>query len=88
MDEHELRLDGNAAAGLLSEIFAVELTAARGACAACGATGPLGEAHVYTGAGTVLRCRVCESVLMVCVQDGDRVWLGAQGLAWLEVRSA
>ena len=84
MDEHELRLDGNAAAGALARIFAIELTAARGCCAACRATGRLGEAHLYVTAGLVLRCRACGEVLMVVVEDGDRTWISARGLVWLE----
>ena len=37
MDETQLRLDGNAAAGILREVFVHELSAARGECASCGA---------------------------------------------------
>ena len=33
-----LMLDGNAVAGLLQEVFAVEMTTAIGTCNACGAT--------------------------------------------------
>ena len=33
MDETQLRLDGNAAAGVLRNLFVDELTTARGACA-------------------------------------------------------
>ncbi|MFL5621669.1 MAG: DUF6510 family protein, partial [Gemmatimonadaceae bacterium] len=33
-----LRLDGHAAAGLLSELFVPDLTTARAKCAGCGAT--------------------------------------------------
>ena len=36
MDETQLRLDGNAAAGMLREIFVHEMSTARGACASCG----------------------------------------------------
>ena len=85
MDEHDLRLDGNAAAGSLAQLFGVDLTAARGRCAACGATGPLAEAHLYRSAGCVVRCRVCANVLVVVVEAGERTWFGAQGLRWLEV---
>ena len=35
-----LMLDGNAVAGLLQEVFAVEMTTALEACAGCGATEP------------------------------------------------
>ena len=37
VDDRDLLLDGNAAGGLLGEIFAAEMTAAEGRCAACGA---------------------------------------------------
>src|SRR5205085_9732839 len=57
MNEDDLRLDGNAAAGVLAEIFAVEMTAAIGTCAHCGAANPIGAVQVYAQApGTVLRC--------------------------------
>jgi hypothetical protein len=52
----ELMLDGNAVAGLLQEVFAVEMTTAVGTCGGCGTAGPVGAAHVYRGAGIVLRC--------------------------------
>jgi hypothetical protein len=59
-------LDGNAIGGLLTEVFAAEMTSARAACAACGAVRPLADTLVYLrGPGTVVRCRQCTSVLMV-----------------------
>jgi hypothetical protein len=42
----ELMLDGNAIAGLLQEVFAVEMTTAIGTCGECGAAGPVGAVHV------------------------------------------
>jgi Family of unknown function (DUF6510) len=89
MDEQDLRLDGNAAAGLLREVFVHELTDARGACAACGAVGKMGAQHLYMSPrspGAVLRCSVCESVLMVVVHAGGRFRLGVQGLIWIEMQ--
>ncbi len=88
MDEAALRLDGNASAGLLAEIFAHDLTAARGRCAGCGTVAQIGSQHLYglsAGPGAVLRCSTCESVLMVIVDAGTRYRLGVQGLTWLEV---
>ena len=38
----ELMLDGNAVAGLLGEVFAVEMTTAIGTCGNCGATDAVG----------------------------------------------
>src|SRR6202022_3956784 len=47
MDETQLRLDGNAAAGMLREVFVHELSAARGACASCGAIAQMGSQTLY-----------------------------------------
>jgi Family of unknown function (DUF6510) len=72
MDEAELRLDGNAAAGLLSELFASEMTAATGTCASCGAANVLGSSLLYSHApGAVLRCPSCTAVLMCLVRFPD-----------------
>ena len=43
----ELRLDGNAAAGVLGEVFSFEVTTAEYACCGCGKAGTLGAAMVY-----------------------------------------
>jgi phage FluMu protein Com len=81
-------LDGNAAAGMLSEVFALEVSGARGRCASCGNVSALGDAHAYLDApGVVVRCRTCESVLLVLVRGDDRYWLGLEGLTWVELRS-
>jgi hypothetical protein len=81
-------LDGNAAAGMLSEVFALEVSGARGRCASCGNVSALGDAHAYLDApGVVVRCRTCESVLLVLVRGDDRYWLGMEGLTWVELRS-
>ena len=88
MDETELRLDGNAAAGMMREVFALELTAARGACGSCGAVAEMGSQHLYMyplAPGAVLRCSSCGDVLMVVVHAGGRYRLGLRGLTWLEI---
>jgi hypothetical protein len=79
-------LDGNAAAGVLSEVFAVELTAAVARCAGCDRVGSLADAVTYLQApGAVLRCRGCESVLVRVVVGPDRRWLDMTGVAVLEL---
>jgi hypothetical protein len=91
MDERQLRLDGNAAAGLLQELFVHELTSARGACASCGAVAEMGGQHLYMyshAPGAVLRCKDCGGVLMVLVHGGGRFRLGLQGFAWLEIKES
>jgi hypothetical protein len=76
----DVRLDGNAAAGLLSEVFARDVTAARATCAACGVTGTIGALHLYAEAmGAVLRCPSCERVVLRVVCTATHVWLDATG---------
>jgi hypothetical protein len=89
MDERELRLDGNAAAGVLREVFVDDLTGAHGACASCGLVAEMGAQLLYMyphAPGAVLRCRGCEGVLMVVAHGGGRYRVGLQGLAWLEIQ--
>jgi Zn finger protein HypA/HybF involved in hydrogenase expression len=81
----ELRLDGNAIAGLLAEVFAVEMTTARGTCESCGAVEPVGAVHVYKAAGYVLRCPHCDAVLAKLVTDGSRTWADLRGVRALEI---
>src|SRR5690242_20858850 len=57
-----LHLDGNVAAGMLSEMFVPDLTAARTTCAHCGATRMMGALLAYAhGMGIVVRCPNCRS---------------------------
>ena len=79
----ELMLDGNAAAGVLQEIFAMEMTTSVGMCDNCGTAGEIGEAHLYRGAGLVLRCPHCDATLMKIVTTGSRSWLDVRGLRTL-----
>jgi Family of unknown function (DUF6510) len=78
-------LDGNAIGGLLLEVFGAEMTTARSTCLYCGATGQVAELAVYLrGPGTVVRCPVCDSVLMVFVQVHGITCVDLQGLAALD----
>jgi hypothetical protein len=59
------RLDGNALAGPLLELFSVDLSGAVVTCAHCDGTAPLGEQPLYADApALVLRCRDCAGVLL------------------------
>jgi hypothetical protein len=79
-------LDGNAAAGLLSEVFAVDVTAARGKCAHCGDVSVVAKAHLYTDDhGMVLRCAVCGDVIAMATERSGRLCLDLHGLDWLEL---
>ncbi len=78
-------LDGNAIGGLLVDVFGVEMTAATGACAHCGAAGAVATFVVYLEApGTVARCRSCGEVLMVVLERRGIKCVDLRGLAALE----
>jgi len=77
-------LDGNAAAGELSNIFTMDVTAARGQCAHCGARKRFAEAHLYMqGPGLVARCSVCQHVVLRLVNVRERVFLDLRGMRCL-----
>jgi len=74
------RLDGNAAAGVLSELFVPDLTAARARCAGCGKMRTIGVLLVYAhGMGTVMRCPGCDNVVLRIARTPTQVWLDATG---------
>ena len=76
-------LDGNAAAGELSKIFAMDVTTAMGQCAQCGAIKRFAEAHLYMqGPGVVARCAVCENVLLRFANVRRRVFLEVRGMTY------
>jgi hypothetical protein len=82
----ELMLDANATAGLLFEIFGVEMTASPTECANCGNEGEVGALLAFTqGPGIVLRCSACESVVLRIVQTPEAVYLDARGAVYLRL---
>jgi hypothetical protein len=86
MDETDLRLDGNAVAGMLAELFGFDMTVERGGCAACGATNQLGALLVYAhGMGMVACCPSCGQSLLRIGRGEGRWWLDLRGLAWLQL---
>jgi hypothetical protein len=88
VEEEDLKLDGNAAAGLLRDLFAFEVTTARGRCDNCGAIAEVGAVMVYSNApGVVLRCPQCQNVLMRVAANGGRYWLDVRGITWLEIHA-
>jgi len=81
----DLMLDGNAVAGLLQKMIAVEMTTAIGTCNACGATNEVGGLHVFRGAGIVMRCPHCDNALVTIAEGGGRMWIGFAGVRTLQV---
>jgi hypothetical protein len=79
-------LDGNAAAGELSRIFNIDITAAEGQCASCGAKRRFAEAHLYMQCpGLVARCAVCGDVLLRLANADQRMFLDARGMTYLSL---
>src|SRR5436309_5987589 len=75
-----MRVDGNAAAGMLSEIFAPDLTAGRAKCAGCGVTRTIGTLHVYShGMGMIVRCPGCDGVILRVTKTPTHLWMDARG---------
>ncbi|HEY7127750.1 MAG TPA: DUF6510 family protein [Ktedonobacterales bacterium] len=76
----ETKLDGNAAGGVLREIFSFERTTAQATCDGCGTTGAVAVLAVYmSNMGAVVRCPACDNALI-------RVARGSKGCYWLDLR--
>ena len=75
-----VRLDGNAAAGILSEVFVPDITTARATCANCGTIRALGALLVYAhGMGMVVRCPSCDAVVLRVARTRTQLWLDPIG---------
>ncbi|MER5385978.1 DUF6510 family protein [Streptomyces sp. NPDC002688] len=78
--------DGNVLAGPLSEVFAVDVTAAVSSCTGCGSSGPLARLRVYGKApGLVARCPDCAQVVLRLVRGPDAAWLDLRGTVCLRI---
>ena len=74
------RLDGNAAAGLFSEVFTRDVTIAQATCSGCGRTASVGALHMYAQEmGAVLRCPGCQGVVMRMARTTTHMWIDASG---------
>ena len=86
MTVEERVLDGNAAGGLLLELFGVDLTAAPCMCGGCGAREEVARLDVYVDCpGVVVRCRHCTNVMITIVQGRARTWVDLGGTRGLEL---
>lgn len=89
MDAHmdrALMLDGNAAAGMLQEIFSLEMTASPTECAHCGNQGELGGLLAFTQSpGIVLRCPACMNTVLRLVETPQAFFLDARGAVYLRL---
>jgi hypothetical protein len=84
-----LMLDGNAVAGVFHELFGLEMTATPAACAHCGNVSAMGGLLAFTQApGLVLRCPVCEEVVVRMVMTPTATYLDLRGAAYLRLERA
>ncbi len=82
----ENRLDGNAAGGILQEIFPFEMTLVQTTCTGCSVTNTIGELAVYMhGMGTIIRCPSCDNVMIRVVEAKGRYWLDMRGVRVLQI---
>ena len=82
-------LDGNAAAGELSKIFAIDVTSAEGQCAHCGTKKRFAEARVYMQCpGIVVRCCVCEHVVLRLASVRQGMFLDMRGMTYVNLHAA
>ncbi len=84
-----MALDGNAVGGLLSELFACEMTVAQLTCGGCGAVSEIGAMPDYGGAmGAVLRCAHCDTAVLRLTHTPAGLWLDMQGTRRLFVAAS
>jgi hypothetical protein len=87
MELDEVRLDGNAAAGLLEEIFAFEVTLARAVCSACAGEHRIAEMTVYAlEMGAIMRCPGCDEVMMRVSRLNGECWIDPAGMRTLRIQ--
>jgi len=80
-------LDGNAAGGLLSELFAFDVTAATVICEGCEAEGEIAQAKVYGGTmGVLIRCAHCHTAIIRLTHTPQGFWLDMRGARSFFVR--
>ena len=85
-ETQSLMLDGNALAGLLHELFDVEMTIAPVECATCGRYGELGSLWAFAESpGYVLRCPGCQNIVFRMTVTPDHIYLDARGAAYLRI---
>ena len=86
MKTEEMRLDGNAAGGVLREVFARDVTAALATCTGCGAVEAVGALLEYGhGMGMILRCPGCDTAMLRIVRRTGWLHVDASGISLLMI---
>ena len=86
MQTEESRLDGNAAGGMLADLFTLDATGASATCAGCGRSAPLGALPEYgQGMGVVLRCATCDMAVLRIARTPGRLHVDFSGVTFLMI---
>lgn len=86
MQSQETRLDGNAAAGTLRELFARDVTGATATCAGCGSRRAVGALLMYGGPmGVILRCPDCDIAMLRIASTPGWTRVDASGISLLAI---
>jgi hypothetical protein len=86
VEADDLKLDGNAAAGVLADIFGADLTLNWTVCDNCGEGNAVGALAAYVhGMGAVLRCPSCDNVMIRVSQVRGQFWLELRGARSLQI---
>jgi ribosomal protein S27E len=89
MNDELVPLDGNAAAGALAALFAVEPTTIMITCEGCGREGAMATLKLYGGAmGMILRCPECDTANVRFSDAGTRATVDLRGSTRLTLFSA
>lgn len=84
--DHALMVDGNAVAGLLYEIFAMEMTTGEVECVSCSNRGEVGRLLAFTQApGVVLCCPHCQNIVIRIAKAPGAIYLDARGVTYLRL---
>ena len=85
-ESKERMLDGNSMAGLLHELFDVEMTMASVVCGNCERHGEMGSLWAFVESpGYVLRCPECQNIIMRLTVTPRQVYLDVRGAAYLRI---
>ena len=88
MRMEDMRLDGNAAGGILRDLFTRDMTSAVATCIGCDRASPVGTLLDYGGEmGVILRCPTCDAVMLRVVSTPGWFRVDASGIALLLIPS-
>jgi ribosomal protein S27E len=77
-----MHTDGNELAGVLAELFGVDVSAGQRRCGSCREVRVIAEHPLYRGAGYVLRCPACGDVAAAIVERSGGYAVSLRG-TWL-----